>query len=186
RMCEILLRKNKNNVLLLGEAGVGKTAMAEGLAQKIASGSIPALSGIKLYDVNMANVVAGTKYRGQFEERMKAIVKELSEDKTKIMFVDEIHTNLHAGDAEGGTTASNILKTALARGEIRLIGATTFKEDKLHIQKDSALQRRLQRVIIDELDPETSKQCIKQTISRYEEFHSVTYLPEAIESAVDL
>src|SRR5699024_1457374 len=151
RMTELLCRRQKNNPCLVGEPGVGKTALAEGLAQRIAEGRVPrALKGRRLLSLDMASLVAGTKYRGDFEERFKNLLEELVRDSSAILFVDEFHTIVGAGAAEGAIDAANILKPVLARGELQLIGATTNQEFRTHIQKDPALERRFGRVQIDE------------------------------------
>ena len=176
RLCEILGRKTKNNPLLLGEPGVGKTAVVEGLAQKIVSSEAPAfLAQMEVYSVDLASMIAGTKYRGQFEQRLKTLIKECSEDKNIILFIDEIHTLVGAGSAEGTMDAANILKPALARGEIKLIGATTFAENKKSIAKDIALSRRFEVLSIEEPTTNECYQILKGIKSSYESFHAVKY-----------
>src|SRR2546426_12005273 len=148
---EILSRRKKNNPVLIGEPGVGKTAIVEGLAQLIASGQCPdALKDHRVLSLDMAAVIAGTKYRGQFEERLKAIINEIAQNRNIILFIDELHTLVGAGPAEGAIDASNMLKPALARGELRAIGATTLNEYRKHIEKDAALERRFQIVFVRE------------------------------------
>ena len=154
RMVEILCRRQKNNPCLVGEPGVGKTALAEGLAQRIATDRVPrALKGRRLLALDMASLVAGTKYRGDFEERFKNLLEELVRDGSSILFVDEFHTIVGAGAAEGAIDAASILKPVLARGEIQIIGATTTEEFRTHIQKDAALERRFGKVQVEEPTP---------------------------------
>lgn len=187
RMIEILCRRQKNNPCLVGEPGVGKTALAEGLAQRIAAGQIPlALTGKRLLALDMASLVAGTKYRGDFEERFKNLLEELIRDGNAILFVDEFHSVIGAGAAEGAIDASSILKPVLARGEIQVIGATTNEEFRRNIQKDAALERRFGRVQIDEPTAEQAVQILEGLAPRYEAYHKVTITPEAIQSAVEL
>ena len=151
RVMEILCRRTKNNPILIGEAGVGKTAIVEELARLIANDDVPnLLMGKKVISLDMATMVAGTKYRGEFEERMKKVIKEIEDNDDIILFIDEIHTLVGAGGAEGAIDASNILKPALARGKIRCIGATTTSEYKKFIENDSALERRFQKVVVEE------------------------------------
>lgn len=186
-ICQILGRKGKNNPLLLGEPGVGKTAVIEGLALKVANGLVPPfLSNCQIYSVDLASMIAGTKYRGQFEKRLKTLVSECINDKTIILFIDEIHTLIGAGSAEGTMDAANILKPALARGEIKLIGATTRSEYKKSIEKDVALTRRFETVSIDEpTNLETLKilQGIKES---YESYHNVRYSNKILKDIVNL
>ena len=186
-LIEILCRRTKNNPIILGEAGVGKTAIVEGLAQKIISGNVSDfLIDKKIYSLNLSHLIAGTKYRGQFEERLKDFIDEIKSDENSILFIDEIHTLVGAGNAEGGMDAANILKPMLARGDIRCIGATTLKEYKQTIQKDAALDRRFQPLVIEE--PST-KQCydILNNLSRqYENFHQIKYRKNALKAAVNL
>ncbi len=187
RMIEILCRRQKNNPCLVGEPGVGKTALAEGLAQRIASMQVPrALQGRRLLALDMASLVAGTKYRGDFEERFKNLLEELVRDGTAILFVDEFHTIVGAGAAEGAIDAASILKPVLARGEIQLIGATTNEEFRTHIQKDAALERRFGRVQVEEPTPEQTVAILEGLAPRYECYHGVTIPHEALYAAVDL
>ncbi|MBQ8892477.1 MAG: ATP-dependent Clp protease ATP-binding subunit [Bacilli bacterium] len=187
RLIEILLRKNKNNPLLLGEAGVGKTAIVENLALRIAHGDVPdELLNKKLLSISMASLVAGTKYRGEFEEKIEKIVKEIEESPDIIVFIDEIHSIVGAGGAEGAIDAANILKPALARGKFRLIGATTIKEYKDTIEKDKALSRRLQPINVLEPDIEETKNILKKIKPIYEEYHSVIIDDMVIDAIVNL
>jgi ATP-dependent Clp protease ATP-binding subunit ClpC len=185
RVQQVLCRRTKNNAVLIGEPGVGKTAIVEGLAQKIVCGDVPHFLGDKrLLALDLSLIVAGTKYRGQFEERLKAILKELIDNPNIIVFIDELHTLVGAGSAEGSLDAANILKPALSRGEIRCIGATTPAEYRKHIEKDRSLERRFQAVKVDPpTEPETI-QILLGVKDRYEAFHRVEYTPEAIEAAV--
>ena len=187
RMVEILCRRQKNNPCLLGEPGVGKSALAEALAQAIASGQItPALRGKRVLALDMASMVAGTKYRGDFEERFKNLLEELYRDHSTILFIDEIHLIAGAGAAEGAIDAASILKPMLARGEIQLIGATTPEEYRKTIQKDSALERRFGKVMVEEPTPENAEKVLLGLMPRYERYHSVTIPPETIHAAVEL
>ncbi len=187
RMVEILCRRQKNNPCLVGEPGVGKTALAEGLAQRIASGCVPqALKGRRLLALDMASLVAGTKYRGDFEERFKNLLEELVRDGTSILFVDEFHTIVGAGAAEGAIDAASILKPVLARGEIQIIGATTNEEFRTHIQKDAALERRFGRVQVEEPTPAQALDILDGLAPRYERYHSVKLPPETLRAAVEL
>ncbi len=187
RVIHILCRRTKNNPCLIGEAGVGKTAIVEGLAQKIVDGEVPeALLGKRIVQLSIANLLAGAKYRGEFEERMKAILEEAKKDDSVILFIDEIHTVVGAGDAEGGTDAANILKPALARGEIQVIGATTLDEYRKYIEKDPALERRFQPVFVEEPSVEQAVQILKGLKDRYEMFHKVRISDEAIRAACKL
>ena len=187
RMVEILCRRQKNNPCLVGEPGVGKTALAEGLAQRIAKGQVPrALQGRRLLALDMASLVAGTKYRGDFEERFKNLLEELVRDGTAILFVDEFHTIVGAGAAEGAIDAASILKPVLARGEIQLIGATTNQEFRTHIQKDAALERRFGRVQIEEPAPEQAVAILEGLAPRYERYHNVRLPLETLQEAVEL
>ena len=185
RAIQVLQRRSKNNPVLIGEPGVGKTAIIEGLAQKIAAGDVPHfLADKRVLALDISLIVAGTKYRGQFEERLKAIMKELTENPNIIVFIDELHTLVGAGSAEGSLDAANILKPALSRGEIRCIGATTPAEYRKYIEKDRSLERRFQAV---KVDPPTEKETIQILTGikdRYETFHHVEYSAEAIEAAV--
>ncbi len=187
RVIQILARRKKNNPVLIGDPGVGKTAIVEGLAQKIVNGDVPdVLFNKRIIVLNMASVVAGTKYRGEFEERMKRIVKELTESKDIIVFIDEIHSLIGAGGAEGALDASNILKPELARGKIRVIGATTLDEYRKYLEKDRALERRFQPVLIEEPSVEQTIEILKAVKSSYEEHHQVKYDDKAIELAAKL
>jgi ATP-dependent Clp protease ATP-binding subunit ClpC len=185
RVQQVLCRRTKNNAVLIGEPGVGKTAIVEGLAQKIVCGDVPHfLADKRILALDISLIVAGTKYRGQFEERLKAIMKELTENPNIIVFIDELHTLVGAGSAEGSLDAANILKPALSRGEIRCIGATTPSEYRKYIEKDRSLERRFQAV---KVDPPTEKETVQVLMGvkdRYESFHHVEYSTEAIEAAV--
>ena len=186
-MVQILCRRTKNNPVLIGEAGVGKTAIVEGLAQEIASGIVPEiLLDRKVITLDLALMVAGTKYRGQFEERIKGIMDEIKRAKNIILFIDEMHTIVGAGAAEGAMDASNILKPALSRGEIQCVGATTLSEFRKHIEKDAALERRFQSVKIDDPTPEDAVLILRGIRSKYEEHHKCEYTDAAIEAAVRL
>ena len=187
RMVEILCRRQKNNPCLLGEPGVGKSALAEALAQRIASGQItPALRGKRVLSLDMASMVAGTKYRGDFEERFKNLLEELYRDHSTILFIDEIHIIAGAGAAEGAIDAASILKPMLARGEIQLIGATTPEEYRKTIQKDSALERRFGRVMVEEPTPTAAETILAGLMPRYERYHGVAIPSTAIHAAVEL
>ena len=187
RMVQILCRRQKNNPCLLGEPGVGKSALAEALAQRIASGQItPALRGKRVLSLDMASMVAGTKYRGDFEERFKNLLEELYRDRSTILFIDEIHIIAGAGAAEGAIDAASILKPMLARGEIQLIGATTPEEYRKTIQKDSALERRFGRVMVEEPTPTAAETILAGLMPRYERYHGVAIPSTAIHAAVEL
>ncbi|MBQ4462387.1 MAG: ATP-dependent Clp protease ATP-binding subunit, partial [Bacteroidaceae bacterium] len=187
RVIQILCRRKKNNPILIGEAGVGKSAIVEGLAQKIASKHIvPQLLDKKIYTLDLSLVVAGTKYRGQFEERMQAIMKEMKQNTDIILFIDEIHTLVGSGAGGGSMDGANILKPALARGEIRCIGATTTKEYKLSIEKDGALERRFQKVMVEPTSIEETIEILNKTKEYYEKHHNVKYTDAAIEACVKL
>ena len=187
RLIEVLCRRTKNNPILLGEPGTGKTAVVEGLAQRLASGDVPdALHGKRLFAVDLALMVAGTMYRGEFEARIKQLVEEAKEDPNVILFIDEIHNLVGAGSSSGSLDAANILKPALARGEIRCIGATTWNEFKKHIEPDAALERRYQPVEILEPEPELVLRMLLGVKAKYEDHHAVAYEDAAIESAVRL
>ena len=187
RMVEILCRRQKNNPCLVGEPGVGKTALAEGLAQRIATDRVPrALKGRRLLALDMASLVAGTKYRGDFEERFKNLLEELVRDGNSILFVDEFHTIVGAGAAEGAIDAASILKPVLARGEIQIIGATTTEEFRTHIQKDAALERRFGKVQVEEPTPAQALDILNGLAPRYECYHNVCLPPEALQAAVEL
>lgn len=187
RLIEILLRKNKNNPLLIGEAGVGKTAIIENLAVKIANKDVPKeLLTKKILSISMANLVAGTKYRGEFEEKLEKLISEIESDSNLIVFIDEMHSIVGAGGAEGAIDAANIFKPSLARGNIRLIGATTIKEYKDTIEKDKALCRRFQTIYIHEPDLEETKNILKKIKKVYEDYHSVIISDEIIDNIVNL
>ena len=187
RMIEILCRRQKNNPCLLGEPGVGKSALAEALAQKIAAGQItPALRGKRLLSLDRASMVAGTKYRGDFEERFKSLLEELYRDRSTILFIDEIHIIAGAGAAEGAIDAASILKPMLARGEIQLIGATTPEEYRKTIQKDTALERRFGKVMVEEPTPRQAETILAGLMPRYERYHGVVMPPETLHAAVEL
>ena len=186
-LSEILCCKTKNNPILLGDPGVGKTALIEGLAQSIVNGECADfLLPATIYGLDLPSMVAGTKYRGQFEERLKNVIKEAKSNKNTILFIDEIHTLVGAGSAEGSMDAANILKPLLARGELRCIGATTFKEYKKNIQKDGALSRRFQAVSLSEPSPEEAINILSGVAPSYEKFHDIKFTPEIIELAVNL
>jgi len=187
RVTQVLCRRTKNNPVLLGEAGVGKTAIVEGLAQRIVAGDVPEILHEKrLVVLDLAMMVAGTKYRGQFEERIKAVMNEVRRAKNVILFIDELHTLVGAGGAEGAIDASNVLKPALARGEIQCIGATTFDEYRKYIEKDAALARRFQSIPVDPPSNEQTIQILKGLRERYEAHHRVRITDEAIRAAVEL
>lgn len=187
RLIQILSRRTKNNPVLVGEPGVGKTAIAEGLAQKIVNGEVPKdMQQKRLMMLDMGALVAGTKYRGEFEDRMKKIIDEIYQDGQIILFIDELHTLIGAGGAEGAIDASNILKPALARGELQTIGATTLNEYQKYIEKDSALERRFARVQVDEPTPEEAEEILKGLRPRYEEHHGVEITDDALHAAVQL
>lgn len=187
RVIQILSRRTKNNPVLIGEPGVGKTAIAEGLAQLIAADKIPEnLSGKRVVTLDLSGMLAGAKYRGEFEERLKDALKEVSESKSIILFIDEIHTLIGAGAAEGAIDAANILKPMLARGEIQLVGATTIDEYRKHIEKDAALERRFQPVMVEPPSKEESVEILKGLRDKYEAHHNIKITDEAIEAAVKL
>ena len=187
QVMEVLIRKQKNNPVLVGEAGVGKTAIVEGLAQLIAKGEVPdELKNKKIYSIDMGALLAGTKYRGEFEERLKALIEEAKNRDDVILFIDEIHNLVGAGKAEGAMDAANILKPALARGEIRVIGATTLDEYRKYIEKDSALERRFHPVFVQEPSYEDTIEILKGLKERYENYHKVKITDGAIEAAVKL
>ena len=187
RMIRILSRRTKNNPCLIGEPGVGKTAIVERLAQMIASDQVPeTLKGYRLLALDLSGMVAGTKYRGEFEERMKRVIQEAAQNPQLILFLDEIHTLIGAGGAEGSLDAANILKPALSRGEIQLIGATTVEEYRKHIEKDAALERRFQPVLVEEPNEEDAEEILKGLRHCYEEYHGVTIQDEALTAAVQL
>jgi ATP-dependent Clp protease ATP-binding subunit ClpC len=185
RVIQILCRRTRNNPVLIGEPGVGKTALVEGLANKVVQGDVPVyLADKRVLALDISLIVAGTKYRGQFEERLKTIMRELTETPNIIIFIDELHTLVGAGSAEGSLDAANILKPALSRGEIQCIGATTPAEYRKHIEKDRALERRFQAVKVASPTEEETVEILRGVKERYEKFHNVAYLDEAIEAAV--
>ncbi|MES2681310.1 MAG: ATP-dependent Clp protease ATP-binding subunit [Bacteroidota bacterium] len=187
RVSQILSRRKKNNPILIGEPGVGKSSIAEGLALRIVQRKVSrVLFGKRVVTLDLASLVAGTKYRGQFEERMKAVMNELEKSPDVILFIDEIHTIIGAGGASGSLDASNMFKPALARGEIQCIGATTLDEFRQYIEKDGALERRFQKVIVEPATPEESLQILNNIKSKYEEHHNVTYSDDAIKACVSL
>ena len=187
RVIQILSRRTKNNPILIGEPGVGKTAVTEGLAQRLINGNIPkVLASKRIISLNMASLVAGTKYRGDFEDRLKKIIDEIIENKNIILFIDEMHTLIGAGAAEGSIDAANILKPALSRGEIQVIGATTLKEYKKYIEKDSALERRFQTIMVNEPSAEDAISILKGIRNKYEKFHCAKITDEAIKAAVKI
>ncbi|MFN5597395.1 MAG: ATP-dependent Clp protease ATP-binding subunit [Bacteroidota bacterium] len=187
RVSQVLSRRKKNNPVLIGEPGVGKTAIAEGLALRIMQRKVSrVLFNKRVVSLDIASMVAGTKYRGQFEERMKALMMELEKADDVILFIDEVHTIVGAGGASGSLDASNMFKPALARGEIQCIGATTLDEYRQYIEKDGALERRFQMVLIEPASPEETVEILHNICNKYEEHHSVKYTPEAIKACVDL
>ncbi|MCM1094139.1 MAG: ATP-dependent Clp protease ATP-binding subunit [Lachnospiraceae bacterium] len=187
RLAQILSRRKKNNPVLIGEPGVGKSAIVEGLALRIVQRKVSRiLFDKRVISLDMASIVAGTKYRGQFEERIKAILNELSRNKNIILFIDELHTIVGAGNAAGSMDAANLLKPALARGEIQCIGATTIDEYRKNIEKDGALERRFQKVMVEPTSPEETLTILNNIKDKYEEHHNVNYTPEALEACVKL
>ncbi|MEC9476017.1 MAG: ATP-dependent Clp protease ATP-binding subunit [Planctomycetota bacterium] len=187
RVMQVLARRTKNNPVLLGEPGVGKSAIVEGLAQEIIAGDVPEiLRNQRIVVLDLALMVAGTKYRGQFEERIKAVMTEVSRVKNVILFIDELHTLVGAGGAEGAIDASNVLKPALSRGEIQCIGATTLDEYRKHIEKDGALERRFQSIIVNPPSRDQSVEILKGLRDKYEAHHRVRYTDDALEAAVDM
>lgn len=187
RVVQILSRRTKNNPVLIGEPGVGKTAIAEGLAQKIIEGNVPEIiKNKKILSLDLPGMIAGAKYRGEFEERLKAVMVELKEAGDLILFIDELHTIVGAGAAEGAIDASNILKPTLARGEIQVIGATTIDEYRKHIEKDSALERRLQTILVEEPNVEDTIKILHGLRDKYEAHHGVKITDEALEAAAEL
>jgi ATP-dependent Clp protease ATP-binding subunit ClpC len=186
RATQVLCRRTKNNPVLLGEAGVGKTAIVEGFAQRVINGDIPEILAEKrIVVLDLAMMVAGTKYRGQFEERIKAVMNEVRRAKNTILFIDELHTLVGAGGAEGAIDAANVLKPALARGEIQCIGATTLDEYRKYIEKDSALARRFQEILVDPTSSDETVEILKGLRERYEEHHRVQITDDAIKAAVE-
>ncbi len=187
RMVQILSRRSKNNPCLIGEPGVGKTAIVEGLARKIVAGTVPdSIKGKRVVVLDLASMVAGSKYRGEFEERIKKVIKEVVADGNTLLFLDEIHTIIGAGGAEGALDASNILKPSLARGELQIIGATTINEYRKHIEKDPALERRFQPIVVEEPEEEEAVEILKGVRGNYEKHHGVEITDEAIEAAVKM
>ena len=187
RLAQILSRRKKNNPVLIGEPGVGKSAIVEGLAIRIIERKVSrTLLNKRIISLDMASIVAGTKYRGQFEERLKAVIDELSRNSNIILFIDELHTIVGAGNAAGSMDAANMLKPALARGVIQCIGATTIDEYRKNIEKDGALERRFQKVMVEPTSEAETLQILQQIKGKYEEHHNVTYTPEAIEACVKL
>jgi len=187
RIAQILSRRKKNNPIVIGEPGCGKTAIVEGLAIKIYNGECPRnLMDKRIVSLDMTSIVAGTKYRGQFEERMKVIIEELQNNSNIIVFIDEIHTIVGAGNSSGSMDASNIFKPALARGEIQCVGATTLDEYRKNFEKDGALERRFQKVIVDSATKDETLQILKNAKDRYENFHKVIYSEEVLNLCVDL
>ncbi len=187
RAIQVLCRRTKNNPVLLGEAGVGKTAIVEGFAQRVVSGNVPEiLCEKRIVVLDLAMMVAGTKYRGQFEERIKAVMNEVRRAKNTILFIDELHTLVGAGGAEGAIDAANVLKPALSRGEIQCIGATTFDEYRKYIEKDNALARRFQEIVVDPTNKEETIEILKGLRERYEEHHRVQITDDAVEAAVEM
>lgn len=187
RVAQILARKKKNNPILLGEPGVGKTAIVEALAQKIVANDVPiTLLNKRIISIDLASMVAGSMYRGQFEERMKGMIKELKANPNIILYIDEIHTLMGSGNSQGGLDAANILKPALSRGEIKVIGATTLEEYRKTIEKDGAMERRFQKIIVEAPDAAETLQILHKLRPRYEEHHHVKYTDEALNAAVKL
>ncbi|MEE1052218.1 MAG: ATP-dependent Clp protease ATP-binding subunit, partial [Lachnospiraceae bacterium] len=187
RMIQILSRRTKNNPCLVGEPGVGKSAIVEGLARRIVEGSVPeTVRGKRLLTLDLSGIVAGSKYRGEFEQRIKSIIAEVIADGNVILFVDEMHTLIGAGGAEGAIDASNILKPSLARGELQMIGATTRNEYRKYVEKDAALERRFQPVAVEEPDAEEAMEILRGIAHCYEDYHKVSITEEAIQSAVSL
>ncbi|MDE7375887.1 MAG: ATP-dependent Clp protease ATP-binding subunit, partial [Muribaculaceae bacterium] len=187
RLAQILSRRKKNNPVLIGEPGVGKSAIVEGLALRITQRKVSRiLFNKRVISLDMAGLVAGTKYRGEFEERIKAILNELTKNPDIILFIDEIHTIVGAGNPQGQMDAANLLKPALARGELQCIGATTLDEYRKNIEKDGALERRFQKVMVDPTTPEETLAILNNIKDKYEQHHNVTYSPEALEACVKL
>ena len=187
RIAQILSRRKKNNPILIGEPGVGKSAIAEGLALRITQRKVSrALFNKRIVSLDLASLVAGTKYRGQFEERMKAVLNELEKNPNIILFIDEVHTIVGAGNASGSLDASNMFKPALARGEIQCIGATTLDEYRQYIEKDGALERRFQKVLVDPTTPEETIEILNNIKEKYEDHHLVRYTDDAIKACVSL
>jgi len=187
RIAQILSRRKKNNPIILGEPGCGKTAIVEGLAMKIVSGECPKnLIDKRIVNLDLTSVVAGTKYRGQFEERMKVIIEELQANPNIIVFIDEVHTLVGSGNSAGSMDGSNIFKPALSRGEIQIIGATTLDEFRKNIEKDGALERRFQKIIVEASSVAETIEILKNIRPKYESYHKVRYSDEVIEVCVKL
>ncbi|MCC8034484.1 MAG: ATP-dependent Clp protease ATP-binding subunit [Rikenellaceae bacterium] len=187
RLIQILGRRKKNNPILVGEAGVGKSAIVEGLALRLASGDVPqSLRGKEIFSLDIASLVAGTKYRGEFEQRIKALIAELQKNKDIILFIDEIHTIAGAGSTQGSLDTANILKPSLARGELQCIGATTLDEYREHIESDSALERRFQKIIVEPTTPEQTLEILENIKGQYEKHHCVRFSDEALKACVTL
>ena len=187
RVIQILSRRTKNNPALIGDPGVGKTAIAEGLAQRIIAGDVPeTLLNKRLLTLDMGALVAGTKYRGEFEERLKRIIEEIRSSEECVLFIDELHTLVGAGAAEGAVDAANILKPSLSRGELQCIGATTLDEYRKYIERDAALERRFQPVHVKEPTIEETIEIIRGVKDRYEDHHRVTITDEAVKAAAEL
>lgn len=187
RIAQILSRRKKNNPVLIGEPGVGKSAIAEGLALRIKQRNVPRiLFNKRIVTLDLASMIAGTKYRGQFEERMKAVLNELESNPDVILFIDELHTIVGAGNASGSLDASNMFKPALARGELQCIGATTLDEYRKHIESDGALERRFQKVLVEPTTPQETIEILHNIKSKYEDHHLVYYTDEAIKACVTL
>ena len=187
RIAQILSRRKKNNPIIIGEPGCGKTAIVEGLAIMIYNGECPRnLMDKRIVSLDMTSIVAGTKYRGQFEERMKVIIEELQNEPNIIVFIDEIHTIVGAGNSSGSMDASNIFKPALARGEIQCVGATTLDEYRKNFEKDGALERRFQKVVVDAATKEETLVILNNAKDKYESYHKVTYTEEVLSVCVDL
>lgn len=187
RVIQILCRRGKNNPCLIGEPGVGKTAIVEGLAQDIVSGNVPdILLGKRLVSLDMSGLVAKSKYRGEFEERIKKVISEVSNAKNVLLFIDELHTIIGAGGAEGSLDASNILKPALARGEVQVIGATTIEEYRKYVEKDAALERRFQPVMVEEPGVDETIEILTGLKGIYEKHHGVIITDEGVKAAVNL
>ena len=187
RVIQILSRRTKNNPALIGEPGVGKTAIVEGLAQRIAAGDVPeTLMGKRLLTLDIGSLVAGTKYRGEFEERLKKIIEEVKNSGNCVLFIDELHTLVGAGAAEGAVDAANILKPSLARGELQTIGATTLDEYRKYIERDAALERRFQPVLVEEPSVEETIEILRGIKERYEQHHRLEISDEALKAAAEL
>ena len=188
RAIQVLSRRNKNNPVLIGEPGVGKTAIVEGLAGRILAGDVPeSIKNKEIHTLDMGALISGTKYRGEFEERLKALIEEVSKSDGKIiLFIDEIHNVVGAGNTEGSMDAANLLKPALARGDLRLIGATTLKEHQKYIEKDSALERRFQPVFIGEPSPDDALTILRGLSEKYEVHHGIRITDQALVAAVQL